>query len=577
MRARCVFAAVLVAAPALEATGGRQVGRTYQVTVQRNVRIPMRDGITLGADVYRPKAPGPFPALVLLRYYQTGDADARFFAQHGYVCLLVDSRGRGKSKGEWDPYVNEPRDGHDVLQWVGRQPWCTGKIGMFGRSYNGFTQLMAATGGSPYLKCTVPIGCQQTNFGHLYNDGVPQLNVLFTFGLFATGKTNVGPHIPFGPHYYQLPLMSAADKVDNPQAQRIKTWLRHARYDDYWKSYGIKDKYDRIKAPAYLISGWYDNLVHETWRNFLGLRRHGGSKEAREGTRILVGPWVHGGYGPLRELHLRWYDYWLKGIDTGVTHEPPIKIYVMGANCWRFENQWPLARTRFTNFYLHSGGQANSLGGDGRLNRTPPAADEPPDRFVYDPAHPVPTLGGQISTHANVWGPKDRQSVQKRHDVLVYTTEPLTEDMEVTGPVVMKLYAASDAVNTDFTATLTDVHPDGRAIHICEGIRRASFRQSLEHPTPITPGKVYCYTIELWETSMLFKKGHRLRLEISSSNFPRYARNLNTGLPVGTSAKMKIAHQTVYHDAAHPSHLILPLIPAGRSDYGDERQREVRK
>ena len=564
--------ALAVGVFAFAATPG-QAGPIYQIAVERNVRIPMRDGITLGADIYRPKAPGRFPALMLLRYYQTGDGDARFFARHGYVCVLVDSRGRGKSEGQWDPYVNEPRDGHDALEWIGRQPWCTGKIGMFGRSYNGFTQLMAASGGSRYLRCTVPVGCQQTNFGHLYNDGVPQLNVIFTFGLFATGKTKTGPHIPIGEHYLQLPLMSAADKVDNPQAQRVKTWLTHSRYDEYWKSYGVKDKYDQIKAPAYLVTGWYDNLVHESWRNFTGLRRHGGSKEAREGTRILVGPWVHGGYGPLRELHLRWYDYWLKGIDTGIAEEPPIKIYVMGANRWRHEDEWPPARTRFTKFYLHSGGRANSVHGDGTLSRAPPAGDEPPDRFVYDPADPVPTLGGQISTHAHIWGAKDRQSVQGREDVLVYTTEPLAEDLEVTGPVVVKLCAASSAVDTDFTATLSDVHPDGRAIHVCEGIRRASFRESLEHPTLITPGKVYRYSIDLWETSMVFKKGHRIRLEIASSNFPRYARNLNTGRPLGTSAEMKTAHQTIFHDAQHLSHVILPVIPSAGPDRGPHDAR----
>jgi putative CocE/NonD family hydrolase len=564
----CAAIAVLVL-PSLAAWGpaGRLAAAAegskpeHRVRVDRNVRIPVRDGITLAAEVHRPDAPGRFPALMQLRYYPAGAAEAAFFARHGYVCLLVDCRGRGGSEGQWDPYVNDPRDAHDAQQWIGRQPWCTGRIGMFGQSYNAFTQIMSAPMGSPHLKCIFPLEGQQTNFGHLYNDGVLQLNVVFTFGLYATGQSQTGPHIPFGPHYLQLPLMSAADKIDNPQAQRIKTWMRHARYDDYWKSYGVKEKYPKIESPAYFASGWYDNLVHENWRNFQGWRQQAGSEEARKGTRIRVGPGEHGSSGATLDLHLRWYDYWLKGLDSGIDREPPIRIYVMGADTWRDEYEWPLARTRFTKFYLHSGGKANSARGDGALSASPPGEGAPPDRFVYDPANPVGTLGGQMSTHTAVWGPRDRRTVQERDDVLVYTTGPLVQDLELTGPVDLVLYAASSAVDTDFTATLTDVHPDGRAIHICEGIRGATFRESLEKPTLIEPGKVYLFPISLWETSMVFKAGHRIRLEVSSSNFPRYARNQNTGLPLGTSAEIKTARQTIHHDARHPSHLVLPVVP----------------
>jgi len=259
------------------------------------------------------------------------------------------------------------------------------------------------------------------------------------------------------------------------------------------------------------------------------------------------------------DLKLRWYDYWLKGIENGIDKEPPIKIFVMGANQWRDEHEWPLERTQFTNFYITSSGKANSVAGDGCLSKTPPSKDSSPDEFVYDPEKPVYTAGGQISTL--VPGPRDRQETQRRDDILVYTSEPLDEDREVTGPVKMKLYAASDAVNTDFTATLTDVHPDGKAIHICEGIRGVTFRESLENPTFITPGQVYEYTIDMWETSMVFRKGHRIRLEISSSNFPRYARSQNTDKPLGTSAELNKARQTIFHNATYPSHLVLPLIP----------------
>ncbi len=533
----------------------------FSAVKTEHARIPMRDGITLGAAIYRPDAPGKFPVLMLLRYFREGADHGDFFARRGYVVALVDSRGRGDSEGQWKSYVNEPCDGYDAQEWLGRQTWSNGKIGTFGISYNAFTQSMAAPLGSPHLRCLFPEEGQQTNFGHLYNDGVMQLNVVFQFGLFTRGKlqTQRIPSIT-DPHYLQLPLISAIDKF--PDVQHVKDWFEHSSYDEYWKSYGIKEKYSKITVPAYFTTGWYDNLCHESWRNFCGFREQGGSETARTGTKILVGPWKHGGsrsYPGLMDLKLRWYDYWLKGIENGIDKEPPIKIFVMGANQWRDEHEWPLERTQFTNFYITSSGKANSVAGDGCLSKTPPSKDSSPDEFVYDPEKPVYTAGGQISTL--VPGPRDRQETQRRDDILVYTSEPLDEDREVTGPVKMKLYAASDAVNTDFTATLTDVHPDGKAIHICEGIRGVTFRESLENPTFITPGQVYEYTIDMWETSMVFRKGHRIRLEISSSNFPRYARSQNTDKPLGTSAELNKARQTIFHNATYPSHLVLPLIP----------------
>jgi len=535
---------------------------------ETKIPVPMQDGVNLAAEIYRPDAPGKFPALMLLRYFRGRHQNVRgeFFAKRGYAVVLVDCRGRYDSGGKWTPYVNDPQDGYDAQQWIGRQDWCNGRIGTFGLSYNAFTSYMAAPLGSPYLKCIFARSGQQTNFGHLYNDGVMQLNVIFEFGLHTKQGSQTQRIFPVDdPHYRRLPLIGAVDEFAG--VQHVKDWFIHSRYDDYWKAYGIKEKYSRIKAPAYFITGWYDNLLHENWRNFQGFRKQGGSKEAREGAKILVGNWAHGGssgYPGLLDLQSRWYDHWIKGIENGIDEEPPIKIFVMGANKWRGEHEWPLARTKFTKFYLHSGGHANSVRGDGTLTAVSPPPNSSPDRFEYDPEKPVYTLGGQISTHSDVRGPKDRRSTQERNDVLVYTTDPLAEDLEVTGPVELQLYCASSAVDTDFTGTLTDVYPDGRAIHICEGIRGATLRESLEQPTPIEPGKIYPMTISLWETSMVFRAGHRIRLDVSSSNFPRYARNQNTGLPLGTSAEVKVAHQTIYHDVQYPSHLILPVIPSDR-------------
>lgn len=430
---------------------------------------------------------------------------------------------------------------------------------MFGQSYNAFTQIMTAPLANPHLKCLFPIEGQQTNFGHVYNDGVMQWNMVSTAGLYTTGPTATLPQKALDdPHFQRLPLLALAEEFP---AFWVKDWFAHAKFDDYWKSYGVYDKYDRITAPAYFATGWYDNLVHDNWKNFNGFRSQGATKEAREGTKIVVGPSVHGGASGQFELMLRWYDYWLKGIDNGIDKEAPIRIYVMGADTWRDEHEWPLARTQFTKYYLHSGGRANSVNGDGKLLTALPEGEEKPDTYDYDPAKPVFTMGGQISTNPELWGPQDRSKTQERQDILVYTTAPLEHDVEVTGPVKLKLYASSSAVDTDFTATLTDVHPDGKAIHICEGIRGVTFRQSLENPTPIEPGKVYEYTISLWDTSQVFKAGHRIRVEVSSSNFPRYARNQNTGLPLGTSDKVVVAQQTIHHDRRHPSALILPIIP----------------
>ena len=386
---------------------------------------------------------------------------------------------------------------------------------------------------------------------------------------FAHGEVTVN----YEEVFRRLPLMTALD--DLQEGSYYKDWLTHWKYDSYWKSYGVKEKYGQITVPAYLMSGWYDNLVHEAFRNFKGMREEGGSETARKGTSILVGPWAHGGYRmadgktvtfgdglDLRAVHLRWYDYWLKGIQNGIDREAPIRIFVMGDDRWRDEKEWPLARTEWTRFYLSSQGSANSLHGNGRLSPQPDAPTAPTDSYRYNPHDPVPTLGGQISTHGELKGPQRPPSgAAKGRRAGVYEPAPGAGPTEVTGPVELRLYAASTARDTDFTATLTDVHPDGRAIHICEGIMRASFRESLENPSLIAPGKIYEYRISLWETSTVFKAGHRIRLEVSSSNFPRYARNLNTGNRLGTSAETKIAEQTIHHGVRYPSALVLPVIP----------------
>lgn len=583
--AACSLAAQIPASSGLDAP-------TY-FKAQFNVKVPMRDGVNLSADIYRPNAPGKFPTLLLRTYFDNALAGkvqfALKFVEHGYAVVLEDVRGRFDSDGEWEPYKHEPEDGYDTEEWIGKQGWSNGKIGAYGTSYDGFTALMPAPLHSKHLVCMVPTRCQQTNFGHLYNDGVMQINVVFMAGVFYNGRTmqpslaqslgaqpNALKLVNWDEVFRRLPLITAVDDIIGDPSY-IKEWIRHDKYDDYWASYGIKDKYQDIRAPAYLLTGWYDNLLLESLRNFAGFREHGGTPEARNGTKILIGPWTHGildpkGHGwdvdmgqdtnvDIDALHLRYFDHWLKGIKNGIDEEAPIRIFVMGANKWRDEHEWPLARTQWTNYYLGSNGRANTLDGDGTLSKSRPGQDGSVDKYAYDPNNPVPSWGGLISMPQALQGPRDRRAIEKRTDVLVYTTAPLAEDTEVTGPVEVKLYAASSAVDTDFTATVIDVYPDGRAINICEGIRGARFRESLEHPTLIQPEKVYEFPISLWATSNLFKAGHRIRLEISSSNFPRYARNQNIGNPFGTSAEIRTAEQTIHHDAQYASRLILPVIP----------------
>jgi len=548
------------------------------VKIQLDLKIPMRDGVRLYGALYRPAGGRRFPTLLIRSIYDTQHPRyvewARRFAQNGYAVLLQDCRGRYESEGVWHPYVDETDDGYDTQQWVGAQPWCDGNIGTFGISYPGFTQILPAPLRSPYVKALMPIANQEDNYGHMRYNGVLQLqNAMNFIWLGNRTKQNVARELMDWPKVYRrLPLISALDDIaDRPFYREV---ILHSSFDEFWKSYSMKGKYGEVEVPAYFVTGWYDNLLHEMFKCFTGGRSQARTPEARSQSKLLVGPWTHSQIGAplpgdvnflpdsvvdIPGLHLRWYDRRLKGIDNGIDREAPVRIFVMGDNVWRGESEWPLARTQYKKYYLHSKGRANSLFGDGQLSLHEPGT-EVADTFSYDPENPVPTLGGQTMFIEDT-GPKDRRPVERRDDVLVYSTAPLAEDQEITGPISLAVYASSSASDTDFTATLVDVYSEGQAIHLCEGIVRARFRESYEEPTSIDPGKIYKFEISLWETSNVFKAGHCIRLEISSSNFPRFDRNLNTGHPPGLDAEMAVAHQTIYHGARYPSHLLLPVIP----------------
>jgi hypothetical protein len=361
-----------------------------------------------------------------------------------------------------------------------------------------------------------------------------------------------------------LPLIDL-DKIPGWKIPFLRDWLMHPEHDRYWDRTSVGNEYSKIKASAYNIGGWYDILLKGTINNYLKMTDPSIDPEIRKKQKILIGPWVHDegkrkvgelDFGESAELNetelmLRWFDNQLKGTDNGINDEPPVKIFVMGLNRWRSENEWPLELTKYENFYFDSKGNANTLSGDGSLSTSLPAGITV-DKFIYNPKDPVRTVGSM--------GPYDMQKVESRKDVLVYSSGQLKEDIEVTGPVNTILYASSSARNTDFTAKLVDVYPDGRAIRICEGIIRADHRNSSLLPSNIEPGKIYKYIIDLWATSNLFKKGHQIRVEISSSNFPRFDRNLNTGNFFATDTTVLSADQIIYHSKEYPSCIVLPII-----------------
>ncbi len=561
------------------------------IRLDNRVAIPMRDGVILYADVYRPAAPGRHPVLVSRTPYSTERSPnaydaAVFFARRGYVFVYQDVRGRHESDGRWEPFRNEIEDGYDTIEWAAAQPWSNGKVGMQGGSYLGHVQWRAAMAAPPHLVTIFP----EVASTSLYHDWIT-LNggwrLSFNFGWGAVRQEsrimqNTGPHtLVDGPDamgydsmLWHLPLVGM-QKLAGRNARFYVDWLEHPDYDDYWKKLNAEEAFERIAIPAHTSGGWFDIFSQGTLRGYAGLSKRGKTDTARRHSRLLIGPWGHGAsqkYGDLdfgahamvntRDVQLRWYDRWLKGVGNDLDAEPPVTLFVMGANFWRRENEYPLARTQYRKLYFHSGGAANSGRGDGRLSWDAPAEDSPPDRYRYDPDQPVPSLGGNnccgTPTPA---GPKDQRPVESRHDVLVYTSEFLPRDLEATGPVSVALHASSDAVDTDFVAKLVDVYPDGRAINVAEGIVRARYRESLSRPQPLTPGQVYEFSIDLVGTANVFLKGHRIRVDITSSHFPQFDRNPNTGEPFGMSARVKVAQQTVHHTRARPSHILLPVIP----------------
>jgi len=533
----------------------------------------MRDGVQLAANIFLPSETGRFPILLVRTPYSKGgdlNPTYRLFVENGYGMVVEDVRGRYESDGTFDPFTQEPKDGDDTLNWIARQSWSDGKIGMLGGSYLGIVQWKAALLRNPHLKAIAPVVSGYDD----YRDRFYSTGGAFQVGhrLLWMAENLRAPDFEtpsFDRYVRALPLRQADLAATGQRCEIFQKALNHPTEDGFWQNTSTRAHINQISVPVFSVGGWYDNYVESDLAAFSALRRNSGVH------RIMIGPWGHNmsikfsgadfgkdSSAPVRRMQLQWFDQWLKSKDTPIVSQPPVRIFVMGANRWRDEHEWPLARTRLTPMYLVSKGRANTISGDGTLGASPPRK-APPDRFAFDPRNPVPTAGGAVCCNPRIfpWGPMDQRAVERRPDVLVFTSPPLKEDLEVTGPVRVVLYASTSAPDTDFTAKLVDVFPNGEARNLTDGILRMRYRSSLERTELAKPGEIYRLTIDAGVTSNVFLPGHRLRIEISSSNFPRFDRNPNTGRPIADETTLRSASQTLYHDKAHPSRVLLPVIP----------------
>ena len=546
--------------------------------ILRDVRVRMRDDVRLATTVYLPPTEGPHPAVLVRTAYNRAGFYDPFFPRHGMVLVVQDCRGRYESEGLFTPFLREAEDGYDTIEWLGRQPWCNGKVGMYGDSYLAATQFYTAPLGSPFLRALNPRFMAGDLWKRAYYcDGAFSLALTWSWLSFETASrvshASAMPLLDVPQVLRALPILTLDERTGAGRVPYYRDYVRRSHYDEGWRALSIRERYHQFGVPVLLTGGWYDNYAAETVANYLGLRRHAPTPELRDSHRMLIGPWTHGipsdstlgeiDFGPqaLGENNAthRWLDCILHDRSPSDFQSAPIRYFVMGLNEWHDAHQWPPEGTRTVRYHLRE---------EGGLAAEAPSAGEVPDRYLYDPADPVPTLGGNHSVgpyNPGLYefvkpGPYDQRPVEERPDVLTYTSDILEEDIEVTGPVSLKLYASSSALDTDWVGRLTDVYPDGRSINITEGVLRARFRDDVWGvPRLMQPHAVYAFTIDLQVTSNLFKAGHRIRVDVTSSNFPLWDRNLNTGRHPGTDTGMVEAEQTIYHDSERPSHIVLPV------------------
>lgn len=595
----------------------------YEVSVEKDVMVPMRDDVRLATDIYLPAKDGKpidarLPVILDRRPYNKDGCrgSARYYAARGYAFVAQDTRGRYKSEGVWHWMTDDGPDGADAAAWIGRQPWSNGKIGMIGTSYVGGTQHALAMEGAPELTTVIPVDAvSNCGYQSMRNAGAFELR-FWNWIMFCSprgsrqsrdpGTAKVLTEMMNNRHSYLANLPVRRGTTPLKLVPEYEDWLieamRHGTNDEFWEQNNIIDFPERYQdIPVYLVGGWYDSWGGNTTANFMAL-----TPKIEGPVYLIMGPWIHGqqgrsahgqvSFGPDAAIpdplawRLEWYDHWLKGVDNKVGKEAPfatpVRIFVMGTGdgsktadgklnhggYWRDEHEWPLARTEYTRFHLHPAG---------RLSTDPLGGDAASTSFVFDPRNPVPTIGGNISSGneimlqgawdqrggEHIWNWQKPLPLSARNDVLVFQSEPLADDLEVTGEIAVKLWISSSAVDTDFTAKLIDVYPPSPAfpggfdLNIGDGIIRARFRESLKYEKLMEPGEIYQLTVKLYPTSNVFKKGHCIRVDISSSNFPRFDLNPNTGEPLSDHRRTVSAVNTVYHDQDRPSHILLPVIP----------------
>lgn len=555
----------------------------YQrIQIFQHQPIPMRDGVTLYADIYRPERAGKHPTIVVRTPYGVqregvGVHDRLILlARMGYAVVNTDCRGRYESEGAWDPFRAEAQDGYDIIEWAAKQPWSTGKIATQGGSYLGHVQWAAMGEQPPSLVAAFPAVASTNLYSNWITHG-GAFRLAFNFGwgvvrmpyrimqpqLYFTGK-DAAPELHYDQLLRHLPLETMDARAFNHPVQHWRDWLEHESYDSYWKAISDEERFARMQVPAITQGGWFDVFLAGTINGFVGMRKHAANQRARSLSRMVIGPWGHGpsrAYGDLdfgddaeRKLfdyEVRWHDFHLKGIDNGVDRDAPVQIFYMGVNKWRGEQDWPIPGTQHARWYLQP---------DGKLASSAPA-DSTSTKYRYDPNDPVPTTGGNNCCGApTVAGPKEQSPLDGRSDIVRFTSDALTESVTIAGPVLMELYASTDGRDTDWMVKLIDVHPGGKAYPMAEGILRARFREGLDKPSLLEPGQAYRYEIDMVGTALVFQPGHRIRIDITSSNFPQFDRNLNTGDPLGKGTKPRVAEQTIWHSADRPSAIVLPVV-----------------
>lgn len=574
MKLRYLLVLILVSTPFLDAQSQsfERYDGEFPDTVKAiyHQRVEMRDGVVLATDVYLPEADGVYPTLLVRDMYTNGSAAvrqryAKFATNNGYAFVFQSVRGRYDSDGRWYPYFQEINDGDDTITWIAKQSWSNGKVGMFGTSYLASVQWLAALNRNPALVAIAPA----MSPGNYYRDvaypgGAFSLLSRARWGVGLAGsRTSMAFPIDWINGIGHLPLDTLAESVGF-SVRHFQDWLDHPSYDAYWKPLNLEARASEMIVPALNFGGWYDVFQRSTIGSYKTMTEQAASETARKGQRLIIGPWVHGwnvspqvgdlNFGDdalvdVDKLLLEWFDYWMK--DGAAPQGAPIRIFVMGENVWREENEWPLARTEYQPFYLHEDLTLSSQKSSGRRGSL---------KYTYDPMDPVPTLGGNIM-ESSLRGPYDQAPLDDRKDVLRFVSEPFAEATEITGPITAELYAASDSTDTDFMAKLIVVKPDGMAFNLVDGVIRARYREGFEEEKLIEPGEVYKYSIDMWATSYLLSPGDRLRIDVTSSNFPRLARNLNTGAPFAKTTDMKVARQVLRMSEQYPSQIVLPVIP----------------